>query len=377
MEGLNVMYAIETIDEGVIFDNPLPQLKSRQGYFPNIVSTDSGRLIAAFTVGEAMESVDSATVISESTDEGKTWKMISSVIDKTGHKVPLSDCMKITYAGGSKLLALGYAFSRPDERLPLGNPQTGGLLDDQVIYTESNDLGLSWEISRKIETTFGSHVEASAPVTILKNGWYAAPIANFPNWDGTFEHDPCGRFLVSKDKGRTWDDSSLTMRFPEGHVSAYEQRACQLGSGDIVVISWNEDLKTGKRLPNHYCISSDNGRTFTEPKSTGIMGQTASVMSFGGNRVLALHCRRRDTDKPGIYAYIADLSRGEWDILSEKKVWAPALPMAAMSNMAEVFSFIRFGQPSAIPLGKNVYMMVNWVIEDGQGKIAWHKLRIE
>lgn len=370
------MCTIKVIEEGLIFDNPLPQLRSRHGYFPNLTMLDNGEIIAAFVMGEAFESVDLTTMLAKSVDGGRTWEISGPILDKSEYKVPVSDMLKITDTGNGRLIAAGYCFPRPDSDLPIGNPQTGGLLDNKVIFAESSDFGDTWSEAKIIKTSFNEPVEASAPITVLRNGWLATPITNFPKWNGTYEQAPCGKLLISTDHGKSWRDDSITMSFSEGAVTVYEQRMCQLEDGKIVVVAWNEDMISGKRLPNHFVISEDSGLTFSKPKSTGVMGQTSSVLSLGNNKILALHSIRRDTDRPGIYAYIVDLSKGEWDILYQERVWEPKQALNASGKMADIFSHLKFGQPSAIHIGENQYLMVNWVIEEGQGKIAWRKLQI-
>lgn len=55
----------------LIYDNPLPQLRSRQAAFPFLAELDDGTLLAAYQIGEAFESVDGTSYISTSTDGGK------------------------------------------------------------------------------------------------------------------------------------------------------------------------------------------------------------------------------------------------------------------------------------------------------------------
>ena len=52
------------------------------------------------------------------------------------------------------------------------------------------------------------------------------------------------------------------MEFPERNTTVWEQRLCELENGNLVVIAWNEVLATGERLPNHYAISEDDGKSF-------------------------------------------------------------------------------------------------------------------
>jgi hypothetical protein len=44
--------------------------------------------------------------------------------------------------------------------------------------------------------------------------------------------------------------------------------------------------------------------------------------------------------------------------------------------MVEMFSSLRFGQPSLLRLSNRDVLATHWCIEDGQGKIRTHRLRI-
>ena len=58
-----------------IYDNPLPQLRSRQSAFPFLCACGDGTLLAAHSIGEAFESVDAASHLSRSSDGGRTWSV--------------------------------------------------------------------------------------------------------------------------------------------------------------------------------------------------------------------------------------------------------------------------------------------------------------
>jgi len=51
----------------IVYDNPLPQLRSRQAAFPFLCELDNGELICVYQIGEAFESVDGASFLSRST----------------------------------------------------------------------------------------------------------------------------------------------------------------------------------------------------------------------------------------------------------------------------------------------------------------------
>lgn len=353
----------------LIYDNPLPQLRSRQAAFPFLAELDDGTILAAYQIGEAFESVDGTSYISKSTDGGKTWSGPYPMFDKSGEVIPITDCCKVTSLGGGKLVGIGYEYDRTHPEWPIGNPQTGGLIDDRVYITRSHDNGQTWSAHESVANHWGLHTEASAPITVLKNGDWITPITGFPDWSGKMSDRLCGRLLRSSDEGKTWNDDTVCMEFDGDCVTCYEQRACQLEkSGAIVVIGWNENVQSGERLNNHYTISYDNGKTFCKPIDTGVHGQASSVCAIGEDKLLALHAVRRDTDEPGIYGYIVDLADGRWNIQEQQLIWAPSTPVLRDAKAADIFAFLKFGQPGAIRLKNGDIMMSHWFASDGQYK---------
>lgn len=359
-----------------IYDNPLPQLRSRQSAFPFLCECSDGTLLATHSIGEAFESTDLESCLSRSSDGGKTWDKPQRMFCSFHNGRPVSDCCKVTALPDGRLVALGYAYYRDNPDLPLGNPQTGGLLDDFIFYAISDDGGKNWSQRREIPCAWGPHAEASAPLTLLSDGAWVTPITGFPQWDGTMTGKLCGRLLRSDDQGKSWQDDALCMSFGETPVTCYEQRLCQLSSGTLVCIGWNEDAATGTRLPNHYTFSVDNGHTWSMPFSTGVLGQASSVCAIGEERLLALHAVRRDTDRPGIYGSIVDFSRKTWDVRDQALLWEPDMPLRKDPNMAEIFAYLKFGQPGAILLRDGSLMMSFWYAQDGQYRTVAARLEL-
>lgn len=360
---------MRVISSSILYDNPLPQLRSRHSFFPSLCQCADGTLAASLAIGQAFESVDSTSCITFSRDGGKTWTEPKPMFDKSRFPVPVTDYCKLTALPDGDLVALGYAFPRPDPEKPLGNPETGGLLEDFIFYSLSSDNGNTWGEMVPVPCAWGPHAEASAPVTVLPDGGWITPITGFAAWEGHMTGPMCGRALRSDDRGNTWQDDAVCMAFPRP-VTCFEQRVCVLDSGTLVCIGWNEDTATGERLCNHYTLSRDGGRTWSDPVSTGIGGQAASVCALGGDRLLALHAVRRDTDRPGIYGCLVDLSEGNWNILETALLWEPDVPVLRDSHMADIFAYLKFGQPSAIKISENTALMCHWYAVQGQYKTA-------
>lgn len=360
-----------------VLEAPRPILRtSLETMFPCLVEVEDGTLLACFTMGTEMDSADSLTHLCRSSDGGRTWSQPQPIFPEF-RKISRSETSKITALGGRRIAALGYAFDRTDPERPLANPQTGGMQEDIVIWAVSEDAGCTWSAPREIRCKWGAHVEASAPLTVLRDGSWISPVAGFPDWDGKMLSRACGRVIRSFDQGNTWNDDVVCMAFPDAQISCYEQRLCQLDSGAIVVIGWNEDLRGGNLLRNHFTASFDNGASFTPPKPTGIAGQAASLCALGGERLLALHAVRRDTNRPGVYACEIDFSGGVWHEIDRKIVWEPSAPLTRSADAAEIFAYLKFGQPSALRLRSGEIIMAFWAEEAGQKRCLTMRLAVD
>ena len=65
---------------------------------------------------------------------------------------------------------------------------------------------------------------------------------------------------------------------------------------------------------------------------------------------------------------VGDFSEKEWNIVDELLIWEPATPVVKDSKMAEIFSFLKFGQPGAILLRDGDVLMSHWFAEQGSYK---------
>ena len=213
---------MKSLDVNIIYENPIPQLRSRQAAFPNICQLADGTLLSAMLIGEAFESADGASFLCRSTDGGKTWSAPKRMFDPNQFGRPYSGGCKVTALPDGRVIALGYGHFRDDPEMPVGNPATGGLLDDFVFYSFSEDNGETWSDLETIECSWGPHVEASAPFYVLQDGSLITPITGFPAWDGSMTGPDAGRALRSYDLGKTWNDDAICMQFEE-RITCYEQ----------------------------------------------------------------------------------------------------------------------------------------------------------
>ena len=91
---------------------------------------DDKILLASF-VGEAFESVDLTTVLSKAMTV-ETWIYLGPIYDKLGGFI-VSDFLKITNTvWENNCFRIQYLRENPE--LPIGNPQTGGVLESRIVF---------------------------------------------------------------------------------------------------------------------------------------------------------------------------------------------------------------------------------------------------
>lgn len=248
--------------------------------------------------------------------------------------------------------------------------------DAQTHILKSLDGGKTFTKPCRVNSAWGYHTEASAPLSILLNGDYVTAIGGMPDWNGKYLTPMCGRLLRSSDNGATWNDDTVIMGFGPD-TAVWEQRIAVTDSGKIVDIAWVENLKTGELHNNQAAISTDNGKTFSAPIDTGIKGQATGICALGGERVLVLHSMRKDVDRYGVKACIVNLENNKWEIEYSDYIWEPNFEMTKTTGNLEVFSMLRFGQPSAVKLKDGTILFTMWLMENDVCRTIWQRFKLE
>jgi sialidase-1 len=365
---------IDYVEGHIVYENPKPHVRSRHGYFPGLVQLPSGEILALFVIAEAFEAADATTWIARSRDDGRTWMLEDRVCARPQTAMPTSDYLKPTLLRNGSLLAVGYRFHRENPEEPIGIAKTGGLLPGDDIVCRSNDSGHTWTTPEIIPRTRPELLELSGPALELTSGDVVAVAALCRMPDGSNPSGQVGVLLRSRDGGRTWDDRSTFFTSPTGHLMPLESRIVEMEPGRLAVISWAFDYRTEKSHTNHVVVSHDDGRTWSEPIDTGHMGQASNLLWLG-DRMLSIHAHREG--EVGIYVRLIDFSSERWNAKEERVIYgAPPQASRAGRGMIETFSSLRFGQPSLLRLANGDVLATHWSIEDGQGKIRTHRLRV-
>ncbi len=370
------MPVIEYLESTVVYENPLPHVRSRHGYFPGLAALSSGELLALFMIAEAFEAANGTTFVSRSADGGRSWRLQGPLHAKPALGFETTDAMKATVLRDGTLAAIGYRFHRRDPESPIAIPETGGILPGDDIFSTSNDGGATWTEPAVIDRGYPELLEISGPCIELPDGELLAVAALYPMPDGSLPSGHRGVVARSADRGRTWDTSVTFFRHSSRPVAPYEPRVARLDDGRLIALVWAYDTGAGAHLNNHAAISPDEGRTWGEPIDTGHRGQASSLMPLGGDLLLSIHAQRGED--PGIWVRAIDVAAGRWNMLAETEIYGAfhGRQTSAGQSAANMFKSLRFGQPSLLRLDEETVLASHWCVEEGQGKIRTHRLRV-
>lgn len=364
---------IQCTATGLVYRNPKPHLKSIHAWHPSIVRLADGTLLAAFDLGEAVESLSYRTYLSRSCDGGKTWDAPSPwfndpVPRRSIHVVRLGQMRDGT------LLGFGGRLYRDDPQEGLTNRANLGYVPVDLILLKSHDGGKTWEGPVTITPPLvGPSFETCHRIIELSDGRWLAPTSTWKGWDGSAPNGMQAIALVSDDRGATWPEwISVVNQYDRGIVS-WEQGLTQLGDGRLLAVVWCFDEKQGKSLPNCYAISSD-GRAFGPPRENGVHGETSKLLTLADGRVL---CMYRRLDKPGLWANLVRIDGDNWINVAETAVWqGPTSGLFGKQAAGDELSALKFGFPSMVQMPDGEVFAVFWCVEECLHVIRWVRIVI-
>jgi len=370
------MQSIKITKSGLIYRNPKPHVRSVHAYFPSVVVMANGEMLASVVLAEAFEAANARTNLCRSVDNGETWQLKGLVYPGTTDRLT-SDASRLTATPEGEVLAYMVRADRsehPDEGLT--NPETLGFVPTELMLLRSSDFGRTWTDPTPITPPLeGPSFELCSPITILRDGRWVIPTLTWPAWDG---HCPDGVklvALVSQDRGRSWPEYWDVMQASAGRVYFWESKIVEFPDGRLLAVAWTYDDVASKDRPNHFAISTDGGKTWSPPASTGLMGQTMTPLLLDDNRIL---CVYRRMDRPGLWANLSHLEGDRWINDSDEPMWGTQASglTATSENMAHNFNVLRFGAPCLTRLDDGTIFVAFWCYEDCVSVIRWFKINV-
>ncbi len=359
---------------GLIYRNPSPHVFSRQAYFPSVVMMDNGEMLSSVVIGEAFEALNLDTYILRSKDLGETWSQPIPMLSQK-HKLLCSNVARITSFSSGEIVAIvvkSHREAHPEEGL--ANPENIGFVPTDLLIIRSNDYGHTWGEPEAITPPLiGPSFEMCSPIVPLKDGRWLLPTSTWRGWDGYCPNGMKMVALVSYDQGKTWPQYIDVMNGSLNHIIYWESKVVELSNGTLVAVAWAYDEVQGKDLPNHYTISHDGGKTWMDPTSTAIQGQTMALTELPDGRLLTVY---RRMDKSGLWSTISRLENENWINEREFPLWGGQDKNNKSGNMVHDFNELKFGAPCITSLPDNSFYIAFWCYEKMVSNIRWFKVKI-
>jgi sialidase-1 len=256
----------------------------------------------------------------------------------------------------------------------LTNPETLGFVPTEFVTIRSKDRGYSWNEVKIIESPFGhTPLELCSAITPLSDGRCFLPTSTWSHWDGSIPVGYRMVALVSRDLGKSWREYLDVMVDPKQETRYWESKIIELSDHRLLAVAWAYNHVRKEDLPNQYVISSNGGKSWSAPKSTGLIGQTLTPFLIDNNRIISIY---RRLDKPGLWANISRIEKKLWINEYSKPLWGHNLVKLTgkADNMAQVFSTLKFGTPCLTALPDSSIFVAFWAVEDCISIIRWFKL---
>jgi sialidase-1 len=370
------MTIAQDIRTGVLYRNPNAHVKSVHAYFPSVVQLPSGKMLGLYTLGEAFESVNLRVHLSESTDDGETWKQLAPPAPLPADAL-VSESGRVTVTDDGELIALLVRHDRSAHpELGLAEPVNFGFVPMKFCIARSKDEGRTWTKPVDIAAPLvGPEFEMCAPITPLRDGRWLLPTSTWRGWNGELPNGNQMCAFISSDRGATWPKYTTVMRDARDRVRFWESKIHQCPNGSLLAVAWAHDEAAGKDLPNHYAMSDDGGATWSPPLPTGLNGQTLTSLVLPDGRVLSAY---RRLDKQGLWLNLAKLEGHRWINLAEQPLWGhESVVTDTTGSLARRFQALKFGAPTVTMLKSGHVFVAFWCYEECVSVIRWFKFKVD
>lgn len=282
---------IEIVARGVLASG-MPETSQACCAFPSVVALSNGVLLATSRVGSTKDSEDETIEIYQSDDDGYTWSQGREIFSDTefnGKKGTHKICYFTEIKEGHLIAVSMWVDRQTYPNKPLFNEETEGCLPMKILLSDSYDNGKTWSELREasLPENLGPP-SLTGPILKLKDGSIAMTIETNKHYlDGSKWYQ---RVVIihSLDDGKTWGEPITISQDDSGKIFYWDLRTGVDTQGRIVVFSWTYNSETNSYLNIHRLISSDHGKTWSEPEDIGITDQPSRpAILRNGTTVLA------------------------------------------------------------------------------------------
>ena len=361
---------LNIIDQGIISRRP-----GIGAYMPVITPLPDGMFIASQHAGEELGSPDNYIEVLRSQD-GREWENRGSIhtpdhdLDNWSYRAP-----KISTVPGGGMIMTSSRFEKKDR---LFDPNTEDLARCEIGLHRSNDGGDTWSAPQIVPVPL-------SPERYTWNGAGSLLQLAPDRWMYPFETwkpegyvglpDQKAAAVFSSDQGQSWGEYTVVADDPTGKTLWWDQMCSVLPDGRIYTLIWTHVYGTSNDLNNHWTVSDDQGRTWSEPRPTNLRGQVCTPIPLPDGRVAAIYNFRHEPQ--GIHVAITE-DLETFDVENEVVVFdagaEATLGDPESDNFLAEHMQIAFGKPGGVLLDDGTIMTYFWCTVAGTTHTRWVRL---
>ena len=365
---------LRIIDRGIISSEP-----GRGAFMPVITPLADGTFIACQDVGQGLGTEDHYIEVLRSQDGGRTWSNEGGI-----------------HGGGPPDDGWSYRgpviYTVPDGGLVMTVTRfekTGGALFDadtealeraEMLLLWSEDQGRTWSPPQVVPVDLPPETytwNGAGVLLQLSHGRWMYPLETWKPAGYEGPPDQKAAAVFSGDHGKTWGEFTVVADDPTGSLLWWDQMCTMLPDGRIYTLIWTHRYGTKEDADNHWVVSEDQGRTWSEPRPTNLRGQVCTPVPLPDGRVAAVYNYRHEPQ--GVHVAVTeDLSR--FDVDNEIVVFDAGAEATLGDTQHENFlaehMLIAFGKPGGVVLPDGDLMTYFWCTVRGVTHTRWVRLRL-
>ena len=350
----------------------------RGAYMPSITQLADGSLVACQHAGEGLASADNCIELLRTADGGHTWRNDGNIHSDAGEEGWAYRGPDIHETPDGRWLLTATRFETGEG--PLFDPDSEALQRPEMVLFWSEDQGQTWgpplivpvELPREKYTWN----KAGNLMQLMPSRW----IYPLETWKPAgFEGPPDQKAaaVFSSDQGKTWGEFTIVADDRSGNVLWWDQMNARLADGRIYTLLWTHIYGTSRDLPNHWVVSEDEGRSWSEPCPTNLRGQVATPIPLPDGRVAVIYNYRHEPQ--GIHVAVSeDLSHFDLDnqlVVFDAGAEA-TLGETSHENFLAEHMLIAFGKPRGWVLADGTILTCFWCTSGGVTHTRWVRLSV-
>ena len=362
------------LDEGVLSHNP-----GTRAFIPSVTPLNDGTFIAAQQVGSELGSRDHHIEILRS-ENGRDWTNQGRLDMRDGERPWSYHSAQVYEVPDGRLLLRASRFWHRDdprqfEKPDPGMPRTGPV----ILWTR--DQARTWSEPRFVDIPlrfdeYTHHVMGNL-IRISDDRWMFPIQLNNPkhHYNGPSHHGAA--LLSTADQGKSFGEFTVLAQDPDGIIEYHDQFGILLEDGSLYTMLWTIDTRANADLNNHWVISRDGGKTWSNPEPTNLRGQVCAPIRLSDGRIAAVYNYRHEPQ--GIHLALGrDLST--FDTENEIAIYLAGRESMVGKPKDEHFlsrnEKIAFGRPNGVQLPDGTILIWFWCTTDGVTHTRWARVQL-